>query len=432
MAETALSVIICGRVAGTLRQDSRGLMSFSYSGDYSGAPLSLSMPVSNRVFGQSTVRPYLFGLLPDSEQQRRAIANEHGISANNPVAMLERIGLDCPGAVQFCPCGQEASATTRNEEFVPLADREIAQRLRSIRSDRDATWMGREESWSLGGNQGKFALALRDGSWCECRGAAPTTHIFKNGVAGFKLEALNEYVCMRTAKACGIEAADVEYRLFEDEPALIVSRYDRIGMPDGGIDRLHQEDLCQSLDVMPDQKYTSDGGPAAHDVIGLLARTGQARANLALFTRMLFFNCLIGAPDAHAKNYSLLLGLDGNALLAPLYDVASGLAYENARRRGRLAMSVGGENRFGRVGRGAIERYAGRNDVKVARAMDGAGLDADACAAIMAELAQAIPDAMTGVFDEAIDGGIPGTDELRERLLGPVKENCAATLALLG
>ena len=62
---------------------------------------------------------------------------------------------------------------------------------------------------------------------------------------------------------------------------------------------------------------------------------------------MLFFNVLIGGTDAHAKNYSLLLSGNG-ALLAPMYDVASGLPYELLRRHGRLAMGVGGENRLGR------------------------------------------------------------------------------------
>lgn len=166
-------------------------------------------------------------------------------------------------------------------------------------------------------------------------------------------------------------------------------------------------------------------------MLRLLAKTGRARENLLLFTKDLFFNCLIGAPDAHAKNYSLLLGAGGNALLAPLYDVASGLAYENARHKGRLAMAVGGENRFGRVGRGAIERYAGKNDPEVAQTMLAAGLSAESCVSIMADLAQEIPGAMESVFDDAVAEGVPGADELREHLLGPVKENCERTIALL-
>lgn len=150
---------------------------------------------------------------------------------------------------------------------------------------------------------------------------------------------------MKSAQRAGIATANVEYRMFEDEPALIVERYDRMKVEDGTIRRLHQEDLCQALGVMPAQKYTADGGPTTRDIQELLINTSHHQLNLYLFTQILFFNAIIGAPDAHAKNYSLLLGNDGAAMMARMYDVASGLAYERMRRRARLAMSVGGENR---------------------------------------------------------------------------------------
>lgn len=259
MAKMELAVLIYGELAGMLWQNEAGLFGFSYEPRYSGAPLSISMPVSNRSYGQDVVRPYLFGLLPDSERQRRALAKENGVSANNPVALLPCMGLDCPGAVQFCSPETLDGALNRKGTYRILNDKDIAARLKSIRTDFDATWAGRDESWSLGGNQGKFALAWENGSWCECGGSSPTTHIFKNGVVGFKFEALNEFVCMRTAAKVGIPTAQVDYRLFGDEPALIVSRYDRILTP-SGVRRAHQEDLCQALGVMPEQKYTSDGG----------------------------------------------------------------------------------------------------------------------------------------------------------------------------
>ena len=94
MAKTELAVLICGQLAGMLWQDEAGLFGFSYEPRYSGAQLSISMPVSNRSYGQDVVRPYLFGLLPDSERQRRALAKENGVSANNPVALLSCMGLD--------------------------------------------------------------------------------------------------------------------------------------------------------------------------------------------------------------------------------------------------------------------------------------------------------------------------------------------------
>lgn len=92
MSKAELAVLICGKPAGILSQNRNGLMRFEYSPDYSGVPLSAAMPLSNRAYGQSVVRPFLFGLLPDSERQRRAIAKESGVSANNPVALLSVIG----------------------------------------------------------------------------------------------------------------------------------------------------------------------------------------------------------------------------------------------------------------------------------------------------------------------------------------------------
>lgn len=333
MARTTLRTIICGVPAGTLTQDENGLISFTYDRDYDGPALSTNIPVSNRTYGQQVMNPYLFGLLPDSEDQRKAIAAEFDARPNNPVALLSHIGLDCPGGVQFCAEEGIDTVLHRTGEYRPIDDHEIALRLKSIRDDREASWMGLDESWSLGGNQGKFALALIDGRWCECVGSSPTTHIFKNGVIGFKLEALNEFVCMKSAQRAGIATANVEYRLFEDEPALIVERYDRVKVKDGTIMRLHQEDLCQALGVMPAQKYTADGGPTARDIQELLVNTSHHQLNLYLFTQILFFNAIIGAPDAHAKNYSLLLGNGGTAMMARMYDVASGLAYERMRRK---------------------------------------------------------------------------------------------------
>lgn len=94
-------------------------------------------------------------------------------------------------------------------------------------------------------------------------------------------------------------------------------------------------------------------------------------------------------------------------------------------------MAVGGENRFGRVGSGAIHRYMGGNDPALAAMLEKAEFTEDSCTAIMADLAQEIPVSMAEVFDEAEANGIPGAGELRERMLGAVCENCAKTLALL-
>lgn len=427
MASIYLQTTINGQVAGTLWQDQRGIAHFAYDSSYRGAPLSVALPLKNQSYHNTELLPYLFGLLPDSERQRSAIAREFGIRPNNAVAMLEHIGLDCPGGVQFFPLPQQENQCVgdpRPATYEPLTNHQIAQRLKSVRDDDDATWLGKNESWSLGGNQGKFALAWHNDSWNSALGSAPTTHIFKYGVAGYRLQALNEYVCMRSASLLDIPAAQVTYQLFEDEPALIVKRFDRTTNAHGDVLRQHQEDLCQALGKMPYEKYTSDGGPSATDILALLASLPYADFNVSSFIRMLFFNVLIGGTDAHAKNYSLILS-GSEALLAPMYDVASGLPYELLRRHGKLAMGVGGENRLGRIGSGAIKRFVNSCGDDLARI----GITTDFCTDLMANYAQRIPALMEQVLKES--DAIVGIDELQDHLLPHVEENCKKTLALL-
>lgn len=102
MENARLIVYIAGKRAGSVTQGRGGVLSFAYDVDYAGVPLSLSMPLSNRGFGDKIVRPYLFGLLPDSPDVRRSLGREFGVSGNNPFALLQHVGLDCPGAVQMC------------------------------------------------------------------------------------------------------------------------------------------------------------------------------------------------------------------------------------------------------------------------------------------------------------------------------------------
>lgn len=414
-----LTVIIAGRVAGMVEQRESGQLTFEYAPEYQGAPLSVSMPIANRTYTDKQVRPFLFGLLPDDAQVRRNTALEFGVSGNNPFALLSHVGLDCPGAVQLCPPDKVNDALNQTSSLTLVTEDEIAARLRVGRINADAAWTTPLEHWSLGGQQSKFALRLVDDSWYSCHGAAATTHILKCGISQLAYQALNEYLCMKLALACGLPTAPIEYRTFADEPAIIVTRYDRIVRADGSVARFHQEDFCQALGILPENKYPEYGGPAAVDIVRVLRQTGRfARENLDRFAAALFFYYLIGAPDAHAKNYALLLADNGDMRLAPLYDVASVLPYLQPREKQRIAMSIGGENRLGFVGRGSIERFATVSDLPV-----------DDCIELMAVLARMIPERFAEVLDQ--EASIPGVNELRMRWEEPLVKLCKDTLAQL-
>lgn len=423
MGTSTLSVAIAGRLAGRVDQRADGSLSFSYDAGYSGPPLSLSMPVSNRSYGDKAVRPYLMGLLPDGADARRTLGRALGVSGNNPFALLSLIGLDCPGAVQLCAEESLLGAIGGEGSLRPVTDAEIAGRLAVGRSSTSARWTTDREHWSLGGQQSKFALRREGGSWFSCEGAAATTHILKPGIPDLAHEALNEFICAKLAAACGIPAAGVEYVMFEGEPAIVVARYDRVRDGSGKVVRLHQEDLCQSLGVPPENKYPEEGGPGANDVLKVLRRTGApAASNSERFVRMLFFNYLIAAPDAHAKNYSLLLDRDA-AYLAPLYDVASKLPYTDRPFDAKTAMGIAGENRVGRLSARRLSRFAEANG------LDEMGLGGKRLAEMLKELAEAIPPRLEGVLVDC--GRIPGVDALGERMLSKAVDLCERSLARL-
>lgn len=145
---------------------------------------------------------------------------------------------------------------------------------------------------------------------------------------------------------------------------------------------------------------------------------------------MLFFNYLIAATDGHAKNYSLTLESDGAHRLAPMYDVASIASYVNAsdwrNKPPKLAMSIGGENRVGRVSAENIDRM-----VELCGFAD-LGITADGCVRLMTLYADLIPDKLEAVFDDLLGTSSAGAAaELRAHMVEPIARLCEKAKAQL-
>lgn len=406
---STLAVILQGRYAGEVDVYERGFARFEYDPGYVGPSLSVRMPTGGGPFNDDVVRPWIEGLLPDNPTVRKGMAARVGCSHENPYALLACFGRDCPGAVQLCPPEDVASVLAQEGAYEPITDAEIGRRLRKARSSTSTEWASVEERWSLGGAQGKIALARIDGHWSSCRGSAATTHLLKPGVEGFPLQGLDEYLCMRLAWECGLQASPTSYEEFDGVPAIVVERYDREARSNGSVARLHQEDLCQALGYLPRDKYT----PTPAEVISLLEadHTGRSTSD---FVCALFFNYLIGATDAHAKNYSVMHLVGNEFFLAPLYDVASIFPYEKKRRGARLAaMPIGREKRFGRLTGSNIDRFAANN-----------GLDGGTCRSIMERLATLAHDRVEDVVRDSMH--IEGVGVMGPELIRTVRANCEA------
>jgi serine/threonine-protein kinase HipA len=174
--------------------------------------------------------------------------------------------------------------------------------------------------------------------------------------------------------------------------------------------RIHQEDICQALGVHPAQKYQNEGGPGPKQIIDLLrghlpgsqpsrhqnAAPFPKDEDVATFLDALILNWLIGGTDAHAKNYSLLLGAGGLVRLAPLYDIASILAFPGSDpHKAKMAMKIG--DRYGLMSIGLPQWR------KLAASI---GMGEDALAHRIRAMATELPDRLADEIRTLTDTGL--------------------------
>lgn len=354
-----MQVLLNGRLVGHLRLASSGAISFAYDPGWleweHAMPISLSLPLREEAHQGAPVIAYLENLLPDNQAIRERVAARVRAGGTDAWNMLEKIGRDCVGALQFVS-GEVPEAVGLEGE--PVTDAQIATLLRNLASAPLGLDEDDDFRISIAGAQEKTALLHHNGEWVRPSGLTPTTHILKTQLGvmpnGINLSdsVENEFFCMSFCRAMGADVAEVEIVDFEDVRSLVVTRFDRRWTADGRLIRLPQEDFCQALSVPPSQKYQMDGGPGITEGIGLLAGSDDALADQRAFFRAQVLFWLLGATDGHAKNFSIALR-PGGFRMTPLYDVLSAeKAVDDGQirqNRMRLAMAVEGHYRINEV-----------------------------------------------------------------------------------
>src|ERR1700678_3133395 len=255
-----LVVLLNGRVVGTVASQS-GRLSFTYtepwSEDPEAYPLSLSMPLSAVRHGQSSIEPFLWGLLADNARVLERLAQRYQVSAKNVFRLLSHVGEDCAGAIQLVRPErlEQLSEPGTPKEGEWLSEQDIAERLRSLRADPSAGRTARDTGqFSLAGAQPKTALLYERKRWGVPSGRIPTTHILKPPTGEWDGHAENEHFSLRLARAAGLIVPNSSVQHFGNEIAIVVDRYDRV-RSDRRCERIHQEDMCQALGLHPTRKY---------------------------------------------------------------------------------------------------------------------------------------------------------------------------------
>lgn len=385
---------------GDLYQHKNGNLSFEYDSNYAlsenAAPISLSMPVAHLKHNGKPISNYLWGLLPDNVKTLQSWGRMFDVNHRNAFALLENMGEDCAGAVQFV---RENRLYSREENKIQwLSSAEFELRLKDIcNQETPGRRIDDIGQFSLAGAQTKIALLYADGKWGIPQGKIRTSHILKPNNPEFDGLVENENFCMELASLAGLSTAQSRIQYFDERAVIIVKRYDRRQSSDENgvvsVKAIHQEDCCQALGFHPDKKYQRDGGPGIKEIMALLNGSSSAQADRERFMKAVVYNFLIGGTDAHAKNFSLIIGLQGDYRLAPLYDVASGLPYFDSKGI-RSSMKIGDKDRTAYIMLRHWERTA-----KVCR------YSTDAIINHIKEMAGALPDLASAALQTCRSNG---------------------------
>ncbi|MEY3200657.1 MAG: hypothetical protein RIR70_207 [Pseudomonadota bacterium] len=311
--------------------------------------LSASLPLQPEPFDDRKTRPFFAGLLPEG-QMRRLIAQQFQVSGQNDFALLDNIGGECAGAVTFLAPGQALPVPTRDDDVQWLSDDEVVAILDEL--PRRPMLAGKDGlRLSLAGAQDKLPVVF-DGTRIGLPvNGTPSSHILKPAIHAVEDSVINEGFCMALAQAMKLKPAKSKVHFVADRSFLLVDRYDRLIDSQGHRQRLHQEDFCQALGVIPEMKYQNEGGPDLAQCFDLVRTATRPSAPQVLrLLDYVIFNALIGNHDAHAKNFSLLyLGEKAGKppVLAPFYDTLSTAVYPTLTPK--MAMKIGSKYKFSEV-----------------------------------------------------------------------------------
>jgi len=336
-----LDVYLWDHKVGRLWLDEKRRFVFQYDAEWihqkGAVPLSLHLPLKEEIYPDDLSRPFFSNLLPEAEV-KRVIARHLRISDSNDFALLNSIGGECAGAVSVLPAGVMPAVKPGYRE---LSEEELHRIITDL--PRRPLMAGVEGMrLSLAGAQNKLPVYMDDERIFIASGNAPSTHILKPPIRDLEDTVGNEAFCMMLAQRLGLPVPPVTIRRGLDR-IFIIARYDRNRDAEGRIVRLHQEDFCQALGFLPEQKYESEGGPSLIQCFTLLqGKSIRPAADRMALLRWTIFNFLIGNADAHAKNLAMIF-TDRGARLAPFYDLICTQVYPDLTEK--QAMRIGGENR---------------------------------------------------------------------------------------
>lgn len=326
---------------------------FTYADEYcaksEAVSISLSLPISEKIFSPIQTQNFFEGLLPEGFT-RRCVANWMHADENDYITILSGLGNECLGAIRIV----EDSSLQSNDSYKRLTFEEVRNLAQEGASE--SAQIVTKSHLSLTGASGKVGLYFNndDKQWYQPIGNAPSTHIVKQSHVRLKEIVTNEQLCLLTAAGMGIETPEsfvVNTGDSKDGDVLFATkRYDRSF--EGAVRnldglriplRLHQEDFAQALGIAAQHKYECNQDKYLQKAFELIRNysANPMEDQLKLWD-ITVYNYLIGNTDNHIKNLSLLYSKNLKSIrLAPAYDIVSTTIYESSTKD--MALSINGK-----------------------------------------------------------------------------------------
>ncbi len=315
-----------GHRAATLTRTKDGV-EFRYLDEWiddGGSAVAVTLPVTAEpvVRTGGALPAYFTGLLPEGRRLgalRRAVKT----SADDELTLLLAVGADAIGDVQVVPSGVKPSEVPAGVALEQISDITFADLLAELGF--------RAQRIALPGVQDKTSVAMINVPVAR----AGERYILKLTPPEYPHLVENEAFFLDAARKAGLTVPPSEIVTgAEGKLGLLVRRFDRVTVS-GAVHSLAVEDGCQVLDRPPADKYLL----STDRVFVALAAVCDASALAGReLIRQLAFAYLTGNGDAHAKNFSVLQGLDGEWRVSPVYDVPSSYLYGDTT----MALSISG------------------------------------------------------------------------------------------
>jgi len=310
-----------------LTENTDGTLQFQYLEswlEHGRVPVSLTLPLDQVIYAHEQVAPFVANLLPEGDDLRSRLERLLHVDKKDDFGLLGAIGRESAGALSFWPEGQSPSD---NEQRYSRLSLDEFHEWREYAHQQPFRIRGQTIRMSLAGAQAKTALYfdLEDNPYLPEHGA-PTSHILKPNIQGcLPSTVYTEYLTMELARAALGKDEVPEVDIWQN--CYRIRRYDR-PRKHNGLRRLHQEDFCLALGHIPTRKYESEQRPeqllaACFNLLDQLGDQDLLIAPVMERQRLLnqvIVNVLLHNPDAHLKNYALLLQDTGKITVSPLYD----------------------------------------------------------------------------------------------------------------